>query len=264
MWVAPSCAGPCIIAREWLRYAGLFAGTAVSLRFTFGLAFLILLALSTPALAGVGASSSGVTTSTGNSTDPSADVQSQSASFVQQNQQQAQNAATASGIAVPGSVSAQSGAPTGTSPDGSPAGGNSQQAQPAVPSEPPPPPPVYESTMRRLDRRSPEPPSMTVEASGPPGSERKPDAEPVVSAPPKATPPPPAPSAPLKSPPLAPRPSAPAESAPEHAIVPAPVTGGRGAAPDGFTLYSGLTIAGALLAFGFFTFMRIGRSEGSE
>jgi hypothetical protein len=60
------------------------------------------------------------------------------------------------------------------------------------------------------------------------------------------------------------RPNPPVETPAERIIVPPAVTGGRGAAPDGFTFYSGITIAGALLAFGFFTFMRIGRNEGLE
>ena len=60
----------------------------------------------TPAFAGVGATSSGVTSSIGQGTNASADVQQQSAGFVQQNQQlqNAQNAASPNGIVVPGGV----------------------------------------------------------------------------------------------------------------------------------------------------------------
>src|SRR5262249_48749784 len=56
--------------------------------------------------------------------------------------------------------------------------------------------------------------------------------------------------------------SAPAEKTVErNAVAPPAVTGGRGAAPDGVAFYSGLTLAGALLAFGLFTFLRIGHDE---
>jgi pyruvate/2-oxoglutarate dehydrogenase complex dihydrolipoamide acyltransferase (E2) component len=217
--------------------------------------------LSAQALAGVGASSSGVTTSTGDSTDPSADVQSQSSSFVQQNQQLSPNGTTPSGVVLSGGGVATQGTPAGSAAaGGSP--GNGQPAQAAAPPAPPPPPPVYESAMRRLDRRNPEPPPMTVEASGPPGTARKSDAtERAVSAP--AAPSPAAP-APAKTPPIAARANPAADSSSQHTIAPPPVTGGRGAAPEGLTFYSGLTIAGALLAFGFVTFMRIGRNEDPE
>jgi len=128
---------------------------------------------------------------------------------------------------------------------------------------PPPPPPNYESTMRRLDRHTDATP--TVIASGPPGAVRKPDS----AVPPKAEEPKPARPTP------APAVSAPANAAPARAenatvqqtpperVAPPAVTGGRGEAPDGFTFYSGVSIAGALLAFAFATFLRMGRSDGT-
>ena len=237
----------------------------------------IFLAFSAPVLAGVGASSSGVTTTTGNSTDPSADVQSQSAGFVQQNQQLqnggAPNAAAASGTsgAQPGTVSGANAGAGAASADAAGAGNGAAAAgTTAAPAVPPAPPPVYESTMRRLDRRA-EPPPMTIVASGAAGAERKADGAPSTAVQPDA-----APS--IEPPPAAPRieqasaaktaaaghPNPPATAPAERTTVPPAVTGGRGTAPDGFTFYSGLTIAGALLAFGFFTFMRLGRNEGMQ
>jgi hypothetical protein len=128
---------------------------------------------------------------------------------------------------------------------------------------------VYESTMRRLDRRA-EPSPMTIEASGPPGAERKPDAAANLNAKQDAVAGTESPAAAPKAEGEQPKPAAAARATPpvetpaERLIVPPAVTGGRGAAPDGVTFYSGLTVAGALLAFGFFTFMRLGRNEGSE
>jgi len=112
---------------------------------------------------------------------------------------------------------------------------------------------------------------MTIETSGPSGAERKADAVPGTAVQPDATPGAEAPSSAAPKvedgqpkPVAVARMTPPVETSAERAIVPPTVTGGRGAAPDGFTFYSGITIAGALLAFGFFTFMRIGRNEGSE
>jgi hypothetical protein len=104
---------------------------------------------------------------------------------------------------------------------------------------------------------------MTVEASGPAGAVRKDDAQPAVKSaepvPSAATTPAQAHAAPA---PAGPRVTAPAvDVPPQHITLPA-ITGGRGEAPDGFTFYSGLTIAGALLAFAFATFVRMGRNEG--
>lgn len=121
--------------------------------------------------------------------------------------------------------------------------------------------------MRRLDRRT-EPPPTAIEANGLPGAERKSD-EPNVVVPQNAEAGTEQPAAAPKVEGGQPRPTAPvkanpAETPAERTIVPPQITGGRGAAPDGFTFYTGLMIAGALLAFGFFTFVRLGRGEGSE
>lgn len=117
--------------------------------------------------------------------------------------------------------------------------------------------------MRRIERHNDAPPpapAPTVVASGPPGAVRKHDpAEEPVPAPAKS-------GAPVvsKSPPAG-NSTAPARTdIAEPVPPPAPaVTGGRGEAPDGFTFFSGLTVAGGLIAFAFMTFLRIGRSEGS-
>jgi hypothetical protein len=234
--------------------------------------FLSNVALSSSAFANAGATSSGVTTTVGNSNEPSADVQAQSAGFVQQNQQAQQAGQAPSGVVLPIGVPVppSDGSAAAVDANGKrvkdpkDAAAAAAQGAPAVP---PPPPPVYESTMHRLEKRNTPttPAPMTVEASGPVGAVRKDDAQPPVK------PAEPAPIAPAATPqaqatpaPAAPRVSPPApEVAPEH-ITPPAITGGRGAAPDGFTFYSGVTISGALLAFALATFVRMGRNEGSQ
>jgi hypothetical protein len=228
----------------------------------FQIFFLCLLAgsFSTAAFASVGASSAGVSTTGGNSTDPSAEVQQQSSGFVQQNQQQNTRTpgATASGAATPqagqAGASAQNGKANTTIVNGVPVA-----VPAAAPAAPPPPPPVYESAMHRLDRHTEATP--TVIASGPPGAVRKQEAV----EPPKPTVAKPAPvPVPAVTPPsntVTPaRVDVAAQIQPEHIAAPV-IGGGRGEAPDGFTFYSGSAIASALLAFAFATYLRIGRSE---
>lgn len=239
----------------------------------FAALFLSSLALFGSAFAGVGATSAGVTTTVGNSNEPSPDVQAQSSGFVQQNQQLQSGstpngtasspgtAVVATSAAVPGATnSATNAASAGTSADAA------QPAQPNVaPAAPPAQAPSYESTMRPLGKRNAPseatPPPMTVEVSGPAGAVRKGDAPPTVkpagSAAPATAPPRPAATAPAAA-----RVTPPATEIPPERITPPAVTGGRGEAPDGFTFYSGVTIAGALLAFALATFMRMGRNEG--
>jgi hypothetical protein len=228
--------------------------------------FLSNVALSSSAFANAGATSSGVTTSVGDSNAPSADVQAQSAGFVQQNQQAQQGGQATSAVVVPVGVVPDPAKAAGGAGSNANNGASGAAAAPAAaPAVPPPPPPVYESTMRRLEKRNAPatPPPMTVEASGPAGAVRKDDTQPGVKsaepAPSVATT-----TAQTRATPAAaaPRVTAPAvEMPPEHITLPA-ITGGRGEAPDGFTFYSGLTIAGALLAFAFATFVRMGRNEG--
>ena len=233
-------------------------------------------ALAPAALAGVAGTSAGVTTTIGNSNEPSADVQAQSAGFVQQNQQnqQAQQGGqSVSGVVLPvgavgdptqAAADKSAAALSGKSVDGRNASG--AEAVVAVPAAPPPPPPVYESTMRRLEKRNAPttPPPTTVEASGPPGAVRKDDGQPAVK-PEQVVPAAAAAPAQAQTKPAAPAPRVTTpvvEASPERITLPA-VTGGRGEAPDGFTFYSGVTIAGALLAFALATFLRIGRNEGA-
>ena len=236
---------------------------------TLAVLFLSTVAFAPAAIAGVGGTSAGVTTTVGNSNEPSADVQAQSAGFVQQNQQAQQGGQSVSGVVLPvGAVpdpakvaaDKSAAATTGKSTDASGA-----EAVVAVPAAPPPPPPVYESTMRRLEKRNAPatPPPTTVEASGPPGAVRKNDGQPAVKLEepvPVAAAPAQAQAKPAASAPRVPTPVV--EASPER-ITPPAVTGGRGEAPDGFTFYSGVTIAGALLAFALATFLRIGRNEGA-
>jgi hypothetical protein len=235
----------------------------MTVRPTFFCLVLIAAVTSPPAFANAGATSAGVTTTTGNSTDPSADVQSQSAGFVQQNQQ-LQNAQSPNGAAATSSTVAGAVAPVGATGAGNASDADAaQQAQAAgtaaaAPAVPPPPPPTYESTMRRLDRRAEAAPASapTVIASGPPGAVRKQEpAEPAKS----RSAPAPAPST-SATPPVANTATGRTDDV-EHVRLAPVVSGGRGEAPDGFTFFSGVTIAGALLAFAFATYLRMGRSE---
>jgi len=232
------------------------------------------IAVCSQAMGNAGATSAGVTTTVGNQNpnDPSPDVQAQSAGFVQQNQQ-LQNAQSPAAAVVPGGIAGQqAGGSQGTS---APAGGaaaaggdaNVDAAHPvvAVPPAPPPPPPTYESTMRRIDRHSENPPTSTVVSTPATTSASAPKPEPAPTPPPVVAPVAPPAAATSKAPVAvnAARASTATAEAPTERAAPA-ITGGRGAAPDGVTFYSGLTIAGALLAFGFFTFVRMGRNETSN
>jgi hypothetical protein len=224
-------------------------------------------ALSAQALAGVGTTSAGVTPTGGQtSTDPSSDVQSQSSGFVQQNQQ-LQNAASPNGIPLPagavatGAKSAQPGQVNSVDGSGNAAQGSAAQA--AAPSTPPPPLPTYVSAVKHLSNPAadtnvtatllpptlsaahvPQLPADTISAprSAPPVANPVPTNRPVVTAAAKA---------------------AAAAASNADASAPPAVTGGRGAAPDGYTFYAGLTIAGLLLAFAFGAFLRTGKDETS-
>jgi hypothetical protein len=225
-------------------------------------------AFSSSAFAGVGATSAGVTTTVGNTNEPSPDVQAQSSGFVQQNQQlqsgstpnSAGSSAGTTVIATSAAIPGATGAAANTTNNADAA----QAAQPnAAPAAPPAQAPSYESTMRRLDKHDAPggaTPPMTVEASGPAGAVRKPDAQPAV----KPAGPAPAANSTRPAPAAAagPRVSPPAVDIPPERITPPAITGGRGETPDGFTFYSGVTIAGALLAFALATFVRMGRNEG--
>lgn len=224
-------------------------------------------ALSAQALAGVGTTSAGVTPTGGQtSTDPSPDVQSQSSGFVQQNQQ-LQNAASPNGIPLPagavaaGAKSTQPGQEN--SVDGSGNAAQRSAAQAAAPPTPPPPPPTYVSAVKHLSNPAadtkvtstllppalstahlPQLPADTAPAlrSAPPVANPVPTNRPVVTAVAK---------------PVA------AVAANTNASTPPAITGGRGAAPDGYTFYAGLIIAGLLLAFAFGAFLRTGKDETS-
>lgn len=240
---------------------------------TSAILFLTTVAFAPAAIASVAGTSAGVTTTIGNSNEPSADVQAQSAGFVQKNQQAQQGGQSVSAVVLPvgaapdptqAAADKSAAALAGKSIDGRDASGAA--AVSAAPETAPPPPPVYESTMRRLEKRNAPatPPPTTVEASGPPGAVRKDDGQPAVKleepVPTPAAAPAQAQAKPAASAPRVPTPVV--EASPER-ITPPAVTGGRGEAPDGFTFYSGVTIAGALLAFALATFLRIGRNEGA-
>lgn len=232
-------------------------------RFVLQLSLCAGFACAAPAHAGVGTTSAGVTTTDPNA--PSANVQQQSAGFVAANQQ-LQNGAT-SGIALPGGAAggaAQTGKNAARNADSKGAqtgqtdgqGTAAEHAAPAVPAAPPPPPPTYESKMRPIN-----PPPAIAAASTPP--------HPAASAPPAQAPV----HVPTQAPPSAAKPPAmpvanrnhafPAEKS-DAADAPAATAdpgGGRGAAPDGYTFWFGLLIAGALLALAAVTYLRIQRGE---
>lgn len=239
--------------------------------------FLILVAgciVALPAVAGVGATNSGVTTTLPNQdpTQPSADVQAQSSGFVQQNQQlqnqqNRQNPATQgpSGIVLPGGV-----AHNGNQP-GAAAGSNaanpeksSAASAPATPPPPPPPPPVYQSIIKPVVRDTPSSDEAAMGQSiastaAPEPAVRRPD-KPVPTTPPPAQATPPAPVAqPAKA-----LPQHSADATPEAEAQPPANVGGRGDAPDGFTFVLGLLVAGTLLAFALVTYLRIGRSGSNN
>ncbi|MDR3388694.1 MAG: hypothetical protein P4L92_16730 [Rudaea sp.] len=241
--------------------------------------FLLLAAcvVSLPVLAGVGATSSGVSTTlptTG--TNPSASVQDQSAGFVQQNQQ-LQNASAQNGIAMPaGTPGATSTGANGTvttapaaksgepSRPGDPA---AQAAAPATPAPPPAPPPTYVSVVKHLGK--PGTPDTETAAAAPlvvPIAQTPAPVEP-----PKADPPPPAAQVPTPAP--VPAPQAPVANThanaadarpPANRIAPPVVTGGSGEAPDGITFYIGLGIAFLLLGVALTAYLRAQRDEATH
>lgn len=235
--------------------------------------------VSGPALAGVGGTSAGVTSNIpGQSTDPSADVQAQSAGFVQQNQQ-LQNGAAPNGIAIPGSaIGTNAGQATTANVGGN---GESRQkpgdpaaanAQPAAPHTPPPPPPTYVSVVKHLTPQTPDTDSTakpvvvvpaavapTIAPTIPPPAREKAEASPTAVTP--------VPDAPPHAAINRARMDAVDANAPKNTATdraaPAPVAGGRGDAPDGFAFYAGLGVALLLLAVALAAYLRAQRDEAA-
>ena len=213
-------------------------------------------ACATSAFAGVGTTSAGVTTVDPN--NPSTDVQQQSSGFVAANQQ-AQNAANG-GIVLPsgvaGTVQASQNAAGSANAGGAQAGESgtaTEHAAPAVPPPPPPPPPTYESRMRPLG-----PTTVVQPTPAPPAAVAAPVQKPV------RTPEKPAEKAqaqPALMPAANHNRAAPVEKKQDEPmpLAAADPGGGRGAAPDGYTFWFGLLIAGALLALAAVTYLRIQR-----
>lgn len=224
----------------------------------FCLAFCLGVAGHAPAFAGVGTTSAGVTTVDPN--NPSTGVQQQSSGFVAANQQ-AQNAASG-GIVLPSGVAsiAQAGqnaagnaSASGAQP-GQPGGSRAaaEHAPPAVPPPPPPPPPTYESRMRPVTQAIAVAPAQPAAPAAPaPKPVRAPEKPALPAAKPAVVP---APS-PNRAPPVEKKPDEPAPA------LTADPGGGRGEAPDGYTFWFGLLIAGALLALAAVTYLRIQRGE---
>ncbi|MGH8040876.1 MAG: hypothetical protein ACREPN_02400 [Rudaea sp.] len=210
------------------------------------------LVCSASVFANAGTTSAGVTTTDPNA--PSTDVQQQSSGFVAANQQ-LQNGIAMPGTAAGGVQAGESGAsaagdPAGSSTDVNAAAGHANGAEnPATPAAPPPPPPNYESRMRPLNRST--------------------NTEPAAEPPPPRSVSTPAASAPtvVNKPPRVVTKPAPAPTAAEKpAATPTSTTatnagGGRGEAPDGYTFWLGLIVAGALLALALTAYLRIGRGE---
>ena len=253
---------PVLPTTPTLRYSSAPAEMAVR-RFILQLSLCAGFVCAAPAHAGVGTTSAGVTTTDPNA--PSANVQQQSAGFVAANQQ-LQNGAPR-GIELPGGAAGQTSQNSAGNADSKSVqtgqtgaqGTAAEHAAPAVPAAPPPPPPTYESKMRPINQ-----PATTAAAPTPP--------HPAASAPPMQA----AVHASAQAPPVAAKPPAapaanemharPAEKSNAEAApaVAADPGGGRGAAPDGYTFWFGLLIAGALLALAAVTYLRIQRGETSR
>jgi len=244
----------------------------------------VLCVASAHAVAGVGGQSAGVIpTGAGTNTDPSAAVQQQSAGFVQQNaanggaagtpQGTASSSTAINGVAQPGSSGAGGARDKALDANGSAA----QAAAPAVPAAPPPPPPTYVSNVKRVTSASDASGATTtttataLPAPGPPAaSAKRPDTaqmEPqaveadALATAQKPAAPHPAPAKPAAAAntasPAAGKPAAATKSAAEANIV----TGGSGAAPEGYTFYLGIGVAMALLVFALTTYLRTQKDE---
>ena len=231
----------------------------------------------TPVLAGIGGTSSGVTSTVGTQgTNASPEVQQQSAGFVQQNQQlqDAQNAASPTGIVMPGGVANAAGAAGAHSAANAANPANPESGEkpggpgstPATPPPPPPPPPTYVSVVKHLSPGS--------DSADPAGTTAV--AAPVVAA---ATPAPalvpaqgktdtlPAPAAKVSAQPAAAAaPTAAAANAEkigasERAAETGVISGGRGPAPDGYTFYVGFGVALLLLVIAFGAYLSSQKDE---
>jgi hypothetical protein len=238
-----------------------------------------------PALAGVGATSSGVSSTVGTQgTNASPEVQQQSAGFVQQNQQlqEGQNPIAPNGIVVPGGVAnaatgGAKGAPNSANTDakGNPA--DAANAQAAAPVTPPPPPPTYVSAVKHLTPSQatagtpattvavvpvavPTPPAVTPDAAA------KADPSPAPSKVAAPAPPPAAvANAPVANNPADTSTAANAKvGATERGAETGVISGGRGPAPDGYTFYVGFGIALLLLAIAFAAYLSSQKDEAAR
>lgn len=244
-----------------------FRGGPVPMRLLFHcLIALTAISWSASALANAGTTSAGVVTTDPNA--PSTEVQQQSSGFVAANQQ-AQNTA-ASGITLPNGVAGggitQSGQAGAGNPDAKNApsgqsgaqGAAAEHAAPAAPATPPPPPPTYESKMRPVGQEA-------ANTAGPAPAPVRPAAPALrMQAPTQAPAKAPEPAAKTPATPVANQNhAAPATKQNDEPATAAPADpgGGRGAAPDDYTFWFGLLIAGALLALAAVTWLRIRRGE---
>jgi hypothetical protein len=227
-----------------------------------------------PLYAGVGPTSASVLPSGGNGTDPSANVQQQSAGFVQQNQQTANGTALNGAAGTNGTsvsttaIVAGTAAGAGTGSAGAPGTAKTDVAAPAVPAAPPPPPPTYVSNIKKVTPENPPkgpevvpvvPVSQPPAAVAEPTTAESPKVETAAATPPVAmTPKPPAPHPQVATN----TPPGPVARATPKPAAEAPA-GGVAPAPDGLTFYSGVGVAGGLLAFAFAMFVRSQKDEGA-
>ncbi len=235
--------------------------------------YFLLFAAASQAHAGVGGTSSGVTTTV--PTDPTAvtqDVQSQSSNFAQQNQALAGttgvagtagtiNAVGTAGAARPGSATDANGAPINdqNSPAGDPKAANQK---PAAPAAPPAPPPEYVSNVKKVDRTAVAvvtPPPATATAVDKKPTTAKTETPPAEIDPSVVTAPGVQRQAVTAQQKPMPRPAAePTEQTGAERVAPGTgSSGGSGAPPDSFAFYIGLIVAGALLAFAAAMFLRV-------
>ncbi|HXD83454.1 MAG TPA: hypothetical protein VN599_03380, partial [Rudaea sp.] len=130
-----------------------------------------------------------------------------------------------------------------------------EHAAPTAPPPPPPPPPTYESRIKPV---TPTPVVATTPAQAQPAASVAPAPKPVHAPEKPETKP-----APVAVPNQ--NRAVPAEKKQDEPMpaLTADPGGGRGAAPEGYTFWFGLLIAGALLALAAVTWLRIQRGETS-
>ena len=245
--------------------------------FVYALMFALAVA-SVPALAGAGATSSGVTTTLPDTTSATQGVNTQSSNFVQDNQ--AINAGTAAGSTTGsaiGTATAANGKPGATAVDanGKPIDPNNPNAPktdaqgkpipgtapPAAPAAPAAPPPEYVSNIKKVNRAETGVAVVDAPVVGTPAKTDKSASDAPASDVNGGVPTAPGAQRQAVATPRASRPAPDADARGAGGNTPATSgsSGGSGAAPDSYAFYIGIVIAGILLAFAAATFLRAER-----